>query len=158
MTRDDATAEDRRRHDGATSCCPGPAPAESKPVVLLVDDDPDFLYQERLHLEKAGFLVTTACSESEAIAALAGGPPDLAVLDLMMDNVDGGFTLAHQIKKRYPRLPVIMVTSVNAETGLNFGTGTHDERSWIKADAFLSKPIRFEQLKREIDRLMGEDS
>ena len=33
---------------------------------------------------------------------------------------------------------------------------TEEERSWIKADALLAKPIRFEQLKAEIDRLCGQ--
>jgi hypothetical protein len=49
---------------------------------------------------------------------------------------------------------VILVTSVNSETGLGFGMATEEERSWIQADAMLAKPIRFEQLKSEIDRLL----
>jgi CheY-like chemotaxis protein len=81
--------------------------------------------------------------------------PDLAVVDLMMDNVDGGFTLCYHLKKRDPSIPVILVTSVNNETGLNFDAADPEQKSWIKADAFLSKPIRFEQLKKEVDRLLG---
>lgn len=124
-------------------------------TVLLADDDSDYLFQQKLQLEAAGFRVLAAEREADAAAILADVRPDLAVLDLMMDDVDGGFTLCHRIKKEHPTLPVILVTSVNAETGLDFGTGTESERDWIKADAFLSKPIRFEQLKREIDRLLG---
>ncbi len=37
---------------------------------------------------------------------------------------------------------------------MDFDAATDEERSWIKADAMLAKPIRFEQLKREIDRLL----
>jgi len=129
-----------------------------RPTVLLADDDADYLFQQKLQLEAAGFRVLAAASEMEATEMLGVCRPDLAVLDLMMDNVDGGFTLCHRIKKQHPTLPVILVTSVNAETGLDFGTGTESERAWIKADAFLSKPIRFEQLQREIDRLMGDRS
>ena len=80
--------------------------------------------------------------------------PDVVVLDLMMDNMDTGFTLCYHIRKKHPSLPVIMVSSVNHETGLEFDATTDRERSWIKADAFLSKPIRFEQLKTQIDRLL----
>ena len=32
--------------------------------------------------------------------------------------------------------------------------GIPAERAWIKADAMLSKPVRFEQLRRELERLL----
>jgi CheY-like chemotaxis protein len=71
-----------------------------------------------------------------------------------MENPDAGFTLCYHIRKRDPSIPVILVTSVNSETGMEFATATDRERSWIKADALLAKPVRFEQLRREIDRLL----
>lgn len=125
-----------------------------KRTVLLVDDDPDFLYQQKMHLERSGFEVLTAAGESEAEKALAARRPDLCVIDVMMENADGGFTLCHHIRKKDPTLPLILVTAINAETGMCFDPTSPEERSWIKADALLSKPIRFEQLKREIDRLL----
>ncbi|HQA00466.1 MAG TPA: response regulator, partial [Phycisphaerae bacterium] len=79
---------------------------------------------------------------------------DLAVLDVMMEKMDGGFVLSHRIKKNDPSIPVILITSVSSETGIDFDTATAEERSWVKADALLSKPVRFEQLTREIDRLL----
>lgn len=124
-------------------------------TVLLVDDDPDFLYQQRLLFETTGFEVVTAENESRATELLAEQRVDLAVIDLMMDNPDGGFTLCYRIKKKDASIPVILVTSVNDETGLEFDASTKDERRWIKADAFLAKPVRFEQMRREIDRLLG---
>jgi CheY-like chemotaxis protein len=127
---------------------------EYKKTVLLVDDDPDFLFQEQTYLEKAGFEVLTAVGYQQAEEILARVQPDLAVVDLMMETPDAGFTLCYHIRKQHPNLPVIMVTSVNQETGLEFDTATADQRSWIKANAILSKPIRFEQLQREIDRLL----
>jgi CheY-like chemotaxis protein len=127
---------------------------ESKRTVLLVDDDPDFLLQEKTYLERAGFEVITAVNQHEAEDVLARLEPNLAVVDLMMETPDAGFTLCYHLRKQHPNLPVIMVTSVNQETGLEFDTATAAQRSWIKADAILSKPIRFEQLQREIDRLL----
>ena len=62
--------------------------------------------------------------------------------------------LCHRIRKKDPSIPVILVTSVNSETGMEFNAATDQERSWIKADALLAKPVRFEQLRREIDRLL----
>jgi CheY-like chemotaxis protein len=128
--------------------------AQMTKTVLLVDDDPDFLLQQKMQLEAAGFQVLAADGETAAEKILAQRRPDVAVLDLMMQYADGGFTLCHHVKQKDPAIPVILVTSVNAETGLDFDAVTHAERSWIKADAFLNKPIRFEQLKREIDRLL----
>ena len=86
---------------------------------------------------------------------LARQRPDLAVIDVMMESPDAGFTLCHHIRKLDPAIPVILVTSVNSETGLDFTLSTDEQRSWIKADALLSKPIRFEQLQREIDRVFS---
>lgn len=128
--------------------------ATAQRIVLLVDDDPDFLFQQKTQLEAAGFQVVTAAAGQDAEKVLGDRKPDLAVVDLMMENPDAGFTLCYHLRKLFPGTPVIVVSSVNSETGLDFDVATQEERSWIKADAFLPKPIRFEQLKREIDRLL----
>ncbi|NLX95481.1 MAG: response regulator [Rhodopirellula sp.] len=137
-----------------------PHPASSLPVsrrtVLLVDDDSDFLFQQRVQLEAAGFEVLAAVGQGEASEILDRHRPDLAVIDLMMENADAGFTLSYHIKKKDPTIPVIMVTSVNSVTGMDFDATADEQRAWIKADAFLAKPIRFEQLKLQIDRLLKE--
>ncbi len=126
--------------------------ATEKPLVLLVDDDEDFLFQQRLQLEDAGFEVVTAQGQGQAERVLADRRPDVAVVDVMMENPDAGFVLCHHIRKNDPSIPVILVTSVNSETGLDFDMATEEDRAWIKADALLPKPIRFEQLRGEIDR------
>ena len=127
-----------------------------KRTVLLVDDDSDFLFQQRLQLEAAGLNVVSAEGKAAAEQWLAEQRPDLAVIDVMMEDPDAGFMLCHRIRKQDPSLPIILVTSVNSETGLDFDMATEEERSWIKADALLAKPIRFEQLKGEIDRLLAQ--
>jgi DNA-binding response OmpR family regulator len=129
--------------------------AESKPRILLVDDDEDFLFQHRIQLENAGFAVATAGSRSEAEEKTNDFRPDLAILDLMMEHHDDGFVLSHHLKRKFPGLPVILVTAVTSETGLVFDPASPEQRAWIGADALLAKPIRFEQLQREIDRLVN---
>ena len=123
-------------------------------VVLLVYDDPDFLFQQRVRIEGAGYRVISAENEKAALDMIASETFDLAIVDLMMENIDAGFTLCHYIKKVRPHTPVLLVTAVNNITELDFDTTTEEERSWIKADAMLEKPIRFEQLKLEMDRLL----
>lgn len=127
--------------------------ADGRPLVLLVDDDPDFVEQLRTRFAREGWRVETAHNETEARVRLAAARPDLVVLDLMMDQLDGGFTLAHEIKRQDPAIPVLLVTGVTAETGLAFERAGAGDRGWIKADAVLAKPVRFEQIRRELDRL-----
>ena len=124
------------------------------PHILLVDDDEDFLYQHKVQLEHAGYRVTTATTRAEAEALAADEKPDLAILDLMMEQHDDGFVLSHHLKRLLPGLPVILVTAVTAETGLSFTPTSGTERAWVGADALLAKPIRFEQLRREVERLI----
>lgn len=128
-----------------------------KKTVLIVDDDVDFLEQHRIFLESEGFDVVEAESRLQAEKLLIDVKPDLAILDLMMEETDDGFVLAYSIKKQYPDVPVILVTAVTSETSLEFDN-IGKEGSWIKADAMLPKPIRFEQLKRELDRLCKTDN
>ena len=123
--------------------------------ILLVDDDEDFLFQHRIQLENAGYDVRTATTRGEAETLVDGFTPELAILDLMMEQHDDGFVLAHHLKRRFPSLPVILVSAVTAETGLNFKPASAAERAWVGVDAMLAKPIRFEQLEREMARLLG---
>lgn len=124
--------------------------------ILVVDDDADFLIQMRMTLETAGYHVHTASGRVEAEAFLAGTRPDLVFLDLMMEEVDGGFALSYHIKKKDPTVPVVIVSSVQTETGLAFDATTDEEKSWIKADAFLAKPVRFEQMQKVMNTLMKD--
>jgi two-component system OmpR family response regulator len=126
------------------------------PHILLVDDDEDFLFQHKVQLEHAGYRVTTAGTRAEAEATAAEVRPDLAILDLMMEQHDDGFVLSHHLKRLLPGLPVILVTAVTAETGISFTPTSGAERAWVGADAMLAKPIRFEQLKREVERLLRD--
>jgi DNA-binding response OmpR family regulator len=127
---------------------------ENKKIVLLVDDDFDLLMQTEAHLKSAGFEVITADGQEKAEAVLRQTRPDIVISDLMMEELDGGFSLAYHVKKKDPQIPVIIVTGVTHETGMKFSTDTEDERAWIKADAILNKPFRFEQLLNKINLLL----
>jgi len=123
-------------------------------TILLADDDPDYLFQVSFYLQKAGFRVLQAGSQKEAEKILEAEKPDVAIFDLMMENEDSGFILSHKMKKRYPDVPVIIATSVAAETGIPFGLENEEDRKWIKADCYLEKGIRPEQLLNEINKLL----
>lgn len=127
---------------------------DAQKTVLMVDDDADFRFQQRAQLEAAGYHVVEASSYARALQLLGESRPDIALVDLMMEQFDAGFSLCYRIKKQDPTIPVVMITSVASETGLEFDAATDEERSWVKADALLTKPVRFEQLQREMDRLL----
>ena len=123
-------------------------------TVLVVDDDPDILEQQKIILGAAGYRVVACGSRAEAEEYISGSAPDLSIVDLMMETTDAGFVLCYHLKKKFPKTPVIVLTSVIGETGVQFDAMTEDERSWLKADTLLNKPVRPEQLLREVERLV----
>jgi CheY-like chemotaxis protein len=127
-----------------------------KKKILVVDDDLDLLEQMTAVLSAAGYEVTAAEGRTGGEEAILKMKPDLAILDLMMEEKDSGFVLSHQIKKLYPDMPVILLTAVAGATGLSFASQSSDAQSWIKVDTIMDKPVRPEQLKAEIRRLLGE--
>jgi len=122
--------------------------------ILIADDDVDYLEQMKFHVESFGFKAITAGNEDECMTALNSHKPDLAIFDLMMNNDDSGFILSYRMKKLYPDVPVMIITAATSVTGINFEQESVSEREWIKADRYLAKGIRPDQLHREINKLL----
>ncbi len=129
--------------------------ATGKRTVMLVDDDVDLVFELKVQLEAVGYATLTAHGDKSARETLATASADIAVVDLMMEEHDSGFALCHYLKRQFPTMPVILLTAVASETGIDFDATTAEERSWIKADALLDKPVRFETLQAEIERLLS---
>jgi two-component system, OmpR family, response regulator len=123
-------------------------------TILLVDDDQDYLFQLQAKIKNFGFKTIIAEGQKEAEALIEKAKPDLAILDLMMENEDSGFVLCYKMKKKYPDVPIIIATGVAAETGISFDINDENNRKWIKADRFLDKGIRAELLREEIEKLL----
>ena len=123
-------------------------------TILVADDDPDYLYQTITHLEKAGYKTVAVESQAEAESVIARLKPSLAIFDLMMENDDSGFILCYKIKRKYPDVPVILATAVARETGISFSLDSETDKSWIRADKYLEKGIRAEQLDQEVMKLL----
>jgi len=123
-------------------------------TILIADDDTDYLEQMKFHVESFGFRAVTAINEDDCMGAMKFQKPDLAIFDLMMNNDDSGFILSYKMKKLYPEVPIMIITSATSVTGINFESESGSENSWIKADKYIAKGIRPDQLRREINKLL----
>ncbi|WP_083935373.1 response regulator transcription factor [Paenibacillus ginsengihumi] len=95
--------------------------------ILLVDDDPDIRELMRLYIAAEGLEVIEAGNGKEAIELLNKGAVNLVVLDIMMPYMDG-WELCREIRRRYPDLPLLMVTAKgeSADKVKGFHLGTDD--------------------------------
>lgn len=130
---------------------------EMKKTILIADDDVDLLAQMELTLKNAGYHVIAVEGQDDAERILQTTKPDMVITDLMMEAIDGGFSLSYYIKKKYPKCPVIIVTGVTQETGMKFSTNSAEDRSFIKADLILNKPVKHEVLLAEVKRYLTEE-
>lgn len=130
--------------------------AADMPLIMLVDDDPDFLDINRHILEPAGYRVRCATDPQAALAGMNEERPDLVITDLMMCNLDAGFSLARQLKRdaRFAGVPVIIVTAVSAQAGYDFTPQTPADLAAMSADAYLSKPVAPRELLDRVEALL----
>ncbi|WP_434439219.1 response regulator transcription factor [Lentzea sp. E54] len=115
--------------------------------LLVVDDDPDVRDSLRRSLEFEGYEVMTAADGAEALRLVDRA--DLAILDLMMPNVDGS-EACRRLRAAGERLPVLMLTARDAlgdkVTGLDAG-----------ADDYLVKPFALEELLARVRALLKQN-
>jgi CheY-like chemotaxis protein len=126
-------------------------------LILIVDDDYDFLEINRLILERAGYRVMTAAEPKQALLRMEQQKPDLVMTDLMMTSIDSGFFFARTIKEdpRYAGTPVIIATSVSSALGLDFRPRTDEDRAHMHVDAYFDKPLDPKKLLATIAELLG---
>jgi len=82
-----------------------------KKMILAIDDDPDIRAALRVVLEASGYLVGEASNGEEGLKAVARIQPDAVIVDLMMENVDSGSSVAQKLKEEEFAGPVYMLSS-----------------------------------------------
>ena len=125
-----------------------------KTKILLVDDDPDLISAFEAILYNKGYEVITAINKNEGIKKLQETEPDLAILDVMMEEEHDGFEMARKIKQTNPELPIIMLTGISDITEVNFRAAMPDP-SWLPAVEYLDKPVKPEELIGAIEELLN---
>jgi len=126
-------------------------------LILIVDDDFDFLEINRHILERAGYRVQTAGDPDQALALMERERPDLVISDLMMTAIDSGFSFSRAIKEneRWAGIPVIISTSVSSALGLDFRPKEEDDLAAMNVDAYFDKPLRADALLAKIEELLS---
>ncbi|MGE7926837.1 VanR-ABDEGLN family response regulator transcription factor [Lysinibacillus xylanilyticus] len=101
--------------------------------ILVVDDEKEIADLIELYLKNENFNVFKFYEAQEALACIHSIKLDLAILDVMMPDIDG-FEICRRIREQY-HFPVIMLTAKEGEldkiTGLTLG-----------ADDYITKPFR----------------
>ncbi|OVE75689.1 hypothetical protein BVX98_07160 [bacterium F11] len=82
-----------------------------KHVILVIDDNKDFLKALVLLLEANGYAVHQAGSAKEGIKAYKKTNPDLILVDLMMEEIDAGSNFAKELKTLNNKAPVYLISS-----------------------------------------------
>ena len=128
------------------------------PLILLVDDDSDFLDIHRHILETHEYRVTAATSVGEAVDRMAAERPDAVVTDLMMDRLDAGFSLARRIKEdaRFAGIPVIIVTAAHKRLGVDLRPKGPGDLTAMGADAWFQKPVPAQALLDTLRALLSK--
>jgi len=111
--------------------------------LLLVDDEPLIRKVISAYLVAAGYVVRAAVDGLDALEKLRAGLPDLIISDLNMPRMSG-IELLEVVRKRFPQIPVIVISTVAAE----------EMPEEVVADAYYHKNgFGFEQLLQTISDL-----
>lgn len=122
-------------------------PARSRPLLLLVDDNPDMLRYLGSILADDADVVTAADGET-ALRVARERPPDLVVTDVMMPRVDGlEFVTRLRADERLARVPVLVVSA-------RAGTEAVVDGLQRGADAYVVKPFTARELKARVHALL----
>jgi CheY-like chemotaxis protein len=115
------------------------SPEITRGRILLVEDDPEAaLFAVHVLTKRAQFDVTHTADPAVALRLAAAGHWDLVLTDLELPGMTG-LELLHALRQVAPALPVAVVTA-------HAPVGTTHEALLSEADAYLSKPLRIDQL------------
>ena len=121
---------------------------KTKPVILVVDDQPQNIELLEAYLDPQGYEIVRAANGEEALGRLLSNPIDLILLDVMMPGMDG-FEVTRRVRQddKNRLLPIILVTALKE---------TEDRVKGIEAgcDDFLSKPFDKMELLARVQSLL----
>lgn len=131
----------------------GPVVAESKPRLLIVDDNPEFLEFVRFSLE-GRFEVLTASSADQAWKLIVDEVPDLIICESDMGEMSGS-ELCSRLKsnRELDRIPFILVT--DSASAAMIGDNGINNLITTSADDYIAKPFNIQVLISHVNQLLG---
>ena len=120
----------------------------NKPVVLIVDDEPDVVTMWQRSLLMEGFEVLCAYDGISAVDMAEVDKPDLVLLDIMMPMMSG-YDVCRQIKANpaTEHIPVLCVTSAQSPE-------VREHAQAAGAQGLLIKPFATRELVAQINRFL----
>ncbi|MBM3245031.1 MAG: response regulator [Candidatus Omnitrophica bacterium] len=115
-----------------------------KKVILVVDDEPDFLEMIKIRLEANDYEVITAASGKEALDKIMNSKFDAVLLDVLMPGIDG-LEVLKQIREKDKNLPVFIITAFSNEERFRMANK-------LSASGFI---VKTSDLKEEVERITG---
>jgi len=119
-----------------------------KKKILVIDDDVDITDSIKAVLSASGFDAYTASNGKDGIAAIDTIKPDLVLCDMMMEQVDAGSRVAHEIRKKDKKLPIYLLSSIGAATAQNV------ELDKLGFSGVFQKPVSPDQMLKTIKKAL----
>ena len=119
--------------------------------ILVVDDELEICSFLKSFFEERSYDVVTATSGEEALKKVELEKPQVLLLDIKMPGKDG-LEVLKEVKKKFPKIKVIMVTAVESSDKI-------EKAIKLGADNYITKPLSLEYLemdvKEKISKLVG---
>ncbi len=124
-------------------------PSESRPCILIVDDNTELATVMQLTLTRAGFEVHAVFSGYQALEWLGQRHPDVILLDLMLPGMNG-FAVLRQLRANDlgRELPIIVLTA-------RTDPESRRESESAGANDYLTKPVNTAQLVEHVRRALN---
>jgi DNA-binding response OmpR family regulator len=118
--------------------------SESKPVILVVEDDVDVADMLNAYFRVQGYEVMTSNWGEDAIRSCGTTLPDLVILDIRLPDIDG-FEVARRLRsnRRTKEVPIIFLTEKRAR-------GDRLQGLELGADDYLTKPFDVQELRLRV--------
>lgn len=119
--------------------------------ILVIDDDAELLEMLRIALEQRGGHETVLSADSaEGLALAVADPPNLAIVDVMMPDLDG-YAVCRQLRS-HPEtasVPILILTArgqpIDRQAAMDAG-----------ADEYLAKPVTVKELLSKVDEALAK--
>lgn len=129
-------------------------------TIALVEDDDLLRANYTKALERDGYRVNSYPSRPKALEAFRKQLPDLAILDVMLqDEMEGGFDLCRELRQQSPTIPIIFLTARDSDldrvSGLRLGAWDYLTKNTTTLD-FL--PVRISALFKIVESLRRDQA